>query len=197
MMLLTVLSILIIIACASFWAFSYTMRAETHVRYTGMANLVSEKLSKTIRGMELNARNVFDEVGKNLETPESVMAALESKSSLNPDVKGYFAAFRLDYFKQKGRWFEPYIYRSDKQGYEMSQVGSARHDYTKSSWYVQAEKEMKSFWSEPYYYYDGTSISDHYCTFVQPIRLMAIALLVIVLICSLIVWFVLGRYAKE
>ena len=31
----------------------------------------------------------------------------------------------------------------------------------------------------------------------QPIRLMAIALLVIVLICSLIVWFVLGRYAKE
>ena len=79
----------------------------------------------------------------------------------------------------------------------MSQVGSARHDYTKSNWYVQAEKEMKSFWSEPYYYYDGTSISDHYCTFVQPIRLMAIALLVIVLISSLIVWFVLGRYAKE
>lgn len=168
-MLLTVLSILIIIACASFWAFSYTMRAETHVRYTGMANLVSEKLSKTIRGMEMNARNVFDEVGKNLETPESVMAALESKSSLNPDVKGYFAAFRLDYFKQKGRWFEPYIHRSDKQGYEMAQVGSARHDYTKSNWYVQAEKEMKSFWSEPYYYYDGTSISGHYCTYVQPI----------------------------
>ena len=168
-MLLTVLSVLIIIACASFWAFSYTMRAETNVRYVGTATLVSEKLSKTIRGMEMNARNVFDEVGKHLDTPESVMAALESKSTLNPDVKGYFAAFRLDYFKEKGRWFEPYIHRSDAQGYEMSQVGSARHDYTKSSWYIQAEKEMTSFWSEPYYYYDGTSISGHYCTFVQPI----------------------------
>lgn len=25
------------------------------------------------------------------------------------------------------------------------------------------------FWSDPYYYYDGTSISGHYCTFVEPI----------------------------
>ena len=40
-MLLTVLSVLIIIACASFWAFSYTMRAETNVRYVGTATLVS------------------------------------------------------------------------------------------------------------------------------------------------------------
>lgn len=169
LMLLTVLSVLVIVACASFWAFSYAMHAETHARFTGTASLVSEKLSKTIRGMEMNARNVFDEVGKHLETPESVMAALESKSSLNPDVNGYFAAFRPDYFKQKGRWFEPYIHRSDTKGYEMSQVGSARHDYTKSSWYIQAEKETKGFWSEPYYYYDGTSISGHYCTYVQPI----------------------------
>lgn len=50
-------------------------------------------------------------------------------------------------------------------------------DYTKSSWYIQAEKETKGFWSEPYYYYDGTSISGHYCTYV--------------------VWFVIGRYAKN
>ena len=26
-----------------------------------------------------------------------------------------------------------------------------------------------SFWSDPYYYYDGTSISGHYCTFVEPL----------------------------
>ena len=48
-------------------------------------------------------------------------------------------------------------------------VGSARHDYTKSDWYVRAKKSKSTFWSDPYYYYDGTNISGHYCTFVEPI----------------------------
>jgi hypothetical protein len=48
-------------------------------------------------------------------------------------------------------------------------VGSARHDYTRSDWYVRATKSKASFWSDPYYYYDGTDMSGHYCTFVEPI----------------------------
>ena len=51
----------------------------------------------------------------------------------------------------------------------MTQVGSARHDYTKFDWYVRAKKSGVSFWSDPYYYYDGTNISGHYCTYVKPV----------------------------
>lgn len=92
-MLLTVLSVLVIVACASFWAFSYAMHAETHARFTGTASLVSEKLSKTIRGMEMNARNVFDEVGKHLETPESVMAAPREQEQPEPRCEWLFCRF--------------------------------------------------------------------------------------------------------
>ena len=42
-------------------------------------NIAAERLAKTIKGMEMNAMNVFDEVEKHLETPETVVAALESK----------------------------------------------------------------------------------------------------------------------
>lgn len=167
--LLTVLAVMIVTLSISIMVCSQAMTAETHMRYLGVMNVASEKIAKTIRGMEMNANNVFDEVEKHMDTPESVIAALESKTSLNPDVRGYFAAFEPDYFQEKGRWFEPYIHHSDTSEFELTQVGSARHDYTKSDWYVRAKKSGVSFWSDPYYYYDGTNISGHYCTYVKPV----------------------------
>lgn len=167
--LLVVTAVIIVSVGASFWAFSYVMKAETNVRYVGLQNMISVKISETIEGMETNAKNVFDEVEKHLDSPESVIAALRSKTSLAPDVRGYFAAFEPDYFKEKGTWFEPYVHHTDSSEFELSMVGSARHDYTKSNWYVRAKNSKGSFWSEPYYYYDGTSMSGHYCTYVEPI----------------------------
>jgi hypothetical protein len=147
----------------------HTLTAEAQIRYIGLKNVISEKFSKTIGAMEMSAENVFDEVGKHMDSPEAVVTALKSKTHLNPEVRGYFAAFEPEYFPQKGTWFEPYIHHSDSSEFEYSQVGSARHDYTKSDWYVRAKQSNGSFWSDPYYYYDGTSMSGHYATFVKPI----------------------------
>lgn len=169
LLFVTIFIVMLINAGTAFWAFSQALRAETNVRYTGTALIVSERLTKTIRTMEANARNVFDEVERHLDSPATVEKALMSKSLTNPDVRGYFTAFRPDYFKEKGRWYEPYVHQNQKGKFELTQVGSARHDYTKSEWYTQAEKITMNFWSEPYYYYDGTNISGHYCTFIKPI----------------------------
>ena len=167
--LLVVTAVIVVSLGMSFLAFSYVMRAETNVRYVGLQNIISEKMAKTIQGMETNAKNVFDEVEKHLDSPEAVIAALQSKTSLAPDVRGYFAAFEPEYFKEKGKWFEPYVHHTDNSEFVLSMVGSARHDYTKSDWYVRAQKSKESFWSDPYYYYDGTDMSGHYCTFVEPV----------------------------
>ena len=151
-------------------ALNYTVRAERNVRYVGMMNLMAEKLSKTVRGVEMNAENVFDEVAKNMDSPESVIEALGSKTSLNPDVIGYFAAFVPNYFPQKGKWFQPYVHQGDSAEFVLTFVGSARHDYTKSTWYVQGVKEKESFWSEPYYYEDDLNVTNgYYVTFATPI----------------------------
>ncbi len=164
------LSVVILIAVGiSYWAFYKAMKAETNVRYLGLKSVVAGELYRTIKGMEMSAQNVFNEVEKHLGSPDAVIDALESESNLNPDVRGYFAAFEPDYFKEKGRWFEPYVHHTDSTNFEMTQVGSARHDYTQSSWYIRAKNLKMSFWSKPYYYYDGTSISGHYCTYVKPV----------------------------
>ena len=168
-LLIVVITVIVVCAGVSFGAFSYAMKAETYARYMGLQNILAEKLFKTVHGMETNARNVFDEVGKNMDSPEAVINALKSKTSLAPDVRGYFAAFEPNYFKEKGTWFEPYVHHHGNSEFVLTMVGSARHDYTKSGWYVRAKESKSAFWSDPYYYYDGTEISGHYCTFVEPI----------------------------
>ena len=151
-------------------ALSYAVRAERNARYVGMMNVVAEKLSMTFRGVEMNAENVFDEVAKHMESPQAVIEALGSKTSLNPDVIGYFAAFVPNYFPQEGRWFQPYVHQGDSTEFVLTLVGSARHDYTTSTWYVQGVKEKESFWSEPYYYEDDLNVaSGYYMTFATPI----------------------------
>jgi len=167
--LLIVLATLVILTSASFWICHQALKAEAYSRYMGVRNLSSEKIARIIRGVEMNAQNIFDEVHDNHETPEDVIKSLESKVNLNLDVRGYFAAFEPDFFPEKGTWFEPYIYQPDHGGFEYRQVGSARHNYMKSPWYVRAKETGQSFWSDPYYYYDGTSMSGHYCTFIKPL----------------------------
>lgn len=170
LILFIVASVLLLMLVVSFLICRYTLMKEAHICYMGIMNVASEKISKTVGGMEMNAMNVFDEVGKHMDSPESVIDALKSKTSLNPDVKGYFAAFVPNYFPQKGQWFEPYVHRTDSRGgFTVRDVGSASHDYTKSDWYIQALDAKGSFWSDPYFYYDGTGISGRYCTFVKPV----------------------------
>jgi len=168
-LLLTVFSVITTIIAISVIAFYLSLRSETHVRYAGLMNVIAEKIARTAWGMEMNAKNVFDEVDNHLESPDAVIKALESKADLNPEVRGYFAAFHPNFFPEKGTWFEPYVHQTDSGKFEVTLVGSARHNYTKSDWYVRASRSHESFWSDPYYYYDGTSISGHYVTFVKPV----------------------------
>ena len=167
--LLTIVAILIVIASVSLWMCYQALKAEAYARYMGIRNVSAEKVAQTIKGVEMNAQNIFDDVQEHHDTPEAVIEALGNKADLNYDVRGYFAAFEPEYFPEKGTWFEPYVYQPDQGGFKYRQVGSARHNYHKSPWYVRAKSTGQSFWSRPYYYYDGTSMSGHYCSFIKPI----------------------------
>ena len=167
--MLTVFAAIIVILTVSGWACYRSVQAEAHVRYVGIMKVTSEKIGKTIRGMEMNAENVFDEVSKHLDSPETVVEALGSKIHLNPDVGGYFAAFDPCYFTKEKKWFEPYVHHHNGGEFELSQVGSDQHDYTQSGWYVRALETKESFWSDPYIYDDGTEMTGHYFTYVKPV----------------------------
>ena len=167
--MLETLMVFIVASDISYWIYYQAVKSASHTHYVGIMNVAAEKIGNTVSSMEMNAMNEFDEVEKHLDTPASVIAALESKTSLNPEVRGYFAAFEPNYFPSEGQWFEPYVHHVDDNDFEVRQVGSASHNYHKSEWYIRAKDTKESFWSDPYYYFDGTSISGHYTTFVKPI----------------------------
>ena len=167
--MLETLAVFIVASGISYWIYYQAVKSASHTHYVGIMNIAAEKIGNTVSSMEMNAMNEFDEVEKHLDSPASVIAALESKTCLNPEVRGYFAAFEPNYFPSEGQWFEPYVHHVDDNDFEVRQVGSASHNYHKSEWYIRAKDTKESFWSDPYYYFDGTSISGHYTTFVKPI----------------------------
>ena len=110
------------------------------------------------------------EVEANIESPEKVFDALEKILDVNPHLRGCFAAFEPDYFKDQGRWFEAYAYHTDSTNIEKQQIGSPHHDYFNGVWYRQG---MSLARNESGYltdlYYDDSVNSSMFCSYVVPI----------------------------
>ena len=167
--LVAVLVIMIVFLVISLASAHHSMRAETYGRYLGFKNVVSAKLESILKTEEIGGMHVCDESERNLDSPEAVMTVLQNNVGHNDYVKGYFAAFEPDYYQQKGKWFEPYAYKQDDE-YVMAEIGSERHDYLNTDWYIRAKKETTGFWTAPYEYLDEAGKSHALCTFVLPIH---------------------------
>ena len=161
---LLVFATMIIVALVVLVASFHAIKAETEGRYQGMMDVVNEKLGKILFHEELCARNVFDEVWDHLDSPESVMRTIEREIQLNNYTQGYYVAFEPGYFPEYPMWFEPYMNIHENRA---RNIGSYSHDYFKSSWYIRAKKENKSFWTDPYP--DDVGGLDNVCSFCMPL----------------------------
>lgn len=162
--ILSVFVTMTLIAMISLSLSFHAIKEETEGRYQGIMDLVSEKLNKILLHEEICARNVFDEVSKNMDSPESVMKAMEEEIKLNEFTDGYFMAFEPGYFKAYPEWFEPYLNRNSDS---IMNIGGPEHDYFSKPWYIRARKEKNGFWTDPYH--DETVGSHNYCTFCMPL----------------------------
>ena len=142
----------------------YGVKAETRGRYQTIMKLVSEKLENILSHEEVCARNVFAEIPNRLESPETVLRALENEMRLNSYIDGYFVAFEPGYFPQYEYWFEAYLHRNDLHA---RNIGSSKHDYFQRDWYKRGKNEEDGYWTDPYF--DDWSEKDIVCTFAMPL----------------------------
>ena len=159
-MILTVLATMIIVALIILTVSFHAIREETDGRYEAITNVVSEKLERILLHEEVCTRNAFDEIADNLDSPESVITALEKEIKLNNYIQGYFVGFEPGYFPQYPKWFEPYMNIYEEH---VRNIGSADHDYLKHDWYIQAKKEKGGIWTGPYL--DDVGAKDNVCAF--------------------------------
>lgn len=162
--ILSVFVTMTLIAMISLSLSFHAIKEETEGRYQGMMDLVSEKLNKILLHEEICARNMFDEVEEHLDSPESVMKAMEKEIKLNEYTDGYFVAFEPGYFQEYPRWFEPY---RNRHADTIMILGGPGHDYLTKLWYIRAKKEENGFWTDPYH--DETVGSHNYCSFCMPL----------------------------
>jgi sigma-B regulation protein RsbU (phosphoserine phosphatase) len=108
---------------------------------------------------------------RNIAYPDSMYEVLEWVLRSHPNLLGCGIAFVPDFYPEKGRLYEPYVYRQLKsQGKEVfvrKQVAGPYHDYTLSGFYKKTMKRKTTFWSYPYY---DDITNSHIVTFCRPIH---------------------------
>jgi sigma-B regulation protein RsbU (phosphoserine phosphatase) len=133
-------------------------------RYEAIMEMVSEKLGNILISQEIGINNLSDELRNSLDSPESVMKAMEKEIKLNDYTQGYFMAFEPGYFPEYEKWFEVYMKKDQDHA---RNIGSAKHDYLSKDWYIKTKQNKNGFWSEPYY--DDVGQNDNVCSFTMPL----------------------------
>ena len=162
--MLNVLVTMFIIVSIIFTITYRAIKSELDGRYEAIMDLVNEKLTRILASEEISARNLFDELYYSLDSPESVMKALEKEFKLNNYSQGYFMAFEPGYFPEYEKWFEPYMNKNDEHP---RNIGSADHDYLTRDWYIESKKSEVGIWSDPYY--DDVGAFANVCSLTMPI----------------------------
>ena len=136
--------------------------------YQSVLDFTDETLEKVLTAVEVSAANNVNEVESWLSQPDKVYDAMESELKLNPHIIGFALAFEPNYYPQEGYWFEPYVVQRNSKTIERLQIGSAEHDYFKSSWYSIALKAEDGYWSNPYF--DDAGAKMMVCSYMLPIH---------------------------
>ena len=124
-------------------------RAESEI--TSKAIIVKSTLN--MAEISLNG-HVWD-MKHNIAYPDSMFSVAEWMLRSNPNLLGCGIAFLPDFYPEKGRLFEPYVYRTPEglgeDGFVKKQAAGTTHDYTQMGFYKVTMSRNSPFWSYPYY----------------------------------------------
>ena len=164
LLLTLTLSVLFAVLIALTAMTSYSMQKSY---FNSVMDVESEVVEGMLHGVELSVKSNASDVEHALDSPEELYNVLENKLANHPNLTYYFVAFEPNYYPEKGRWFEPGVYR-EGDSIVKQQVGSETHDYLNFEWYQKGLQNQNGYWSDPYI--DGTNTRLLICSFVVPIH---------------------------
>ena len=130
--------------------------------------LKSLEVQKVMTAVETAVENSAWIIEHNISNPDTLWGLLQRVVENTPAVIGCEIGFEPNYYPQYGYWFEPYVPRLDDGKFGRMQVGSEKHQYHMTDWYVMAKSTGKGYWSEPYF--DAVGRQDLTCTYGRPMR---------------------------
>ena len=112
----------------------------------------------SLEDVTLALRNRSWEFEQFLPYPDSLFDVTRRIVEENPNFAGCCIAMVPNYYREKGRLFEPYTLRRGEV-IETLQLASEEHDYSKNPNFILAAENDTSFWSEPYHDEDDPKVT--------------------------------------
>ena len=155
----TRLSLTVIVAAAAL--LGLTMGVMFYTSHKMLQQTVEQLVSREMNAIYLCIRNKLAKVEvtldnmawvayENLDYPDDFFVTTRRLVKNNPDFLSSGVAFTPYFYKNKGKWFEPFSVRREDGTIEVMQLGSAEHDYTKMDFFTIPLERKKSYWTKPY-----------------------------------------------
>ncbi len=118
-------------------------------------NAVSLCIRNQLAKVEITLDNMAWMVTDKLSSPDSLFRTTYQLVEHNPAITGSSFSCIPYLYPERGKWFEPYSVRRADGTIESMLLGSASHDYTKASFFIEPIAKGTGHWSEPYMDNDG------------------------------------------
>lgn len=122
-----------------------------------LAGNIVGKVEGELKPLEKIPQMVSASIGMGFFHEDSLISILETIVARNPSVYGGCIAFEPHYFPAKGKYFMPYVFRSNGD-IKSSFLGSADYQYFYMDWYQIPKMLDMPYWSEPYFDEGGGNI---------------------------------------
>ena len=139
--------------------FSLTIDESSHV--------TKEYTKRILSDVHIAIENNVYDIEEHLDAPDKLYAIMERIVRLNKRVRSCGVSFVDGYYPQKGRWYCPYAWK-ENDSVMVGNMGDAKHDYLNASWFKEALKINKDYWSKPFL--DGYHSKVPLVAYLYPIR---------------------------
>jgi sigma-B regulation protein RsbU (phosphoserine phosphatase) len=142
------------------------LNREVHRKVDYTIEATSDRIHLVLNDVE-SAVNLFAaKLGTCEADPDSYYSLVEQLVSLNPNLIGSSIAFEPYFFREKGEYFAPSVFKRDGKLIQ-NQLGNDDYVYYLWDWYQVPKIMDQPYWSEPYYGRGG--VKEIITTYSQPI----------------------------
>lgn len=153
-MSLYVLSFTLIVFAAMmalFYNYSRDKLTDYAVKYThGQLQNIATEINGMLQTVETAVNQSVWMVEKDLSEPDSLYHIIHAVVDNNDLIVSSGIAFVPYYYKEKGKYFMPYVSRMNGK-MEYTVLGNQSYDYPCMDWYQIPKLLKQEYWSEPYY----------------------------------------------
>lgn len=130
--------------------YTHHLMEEELEKYAEMELTTKAIIAKRIvEDSERTLKSHIMEIKYNLSHPDSMFSIVAQIAKYSPNLRGCGISFIPEYYKDKGKLFEPYALRTDT-GIVRLQVAGEKFDYTKDGFYRDIMEKKANSWVGPY-----------------------------------------------